>query len=97
MTPTVIQLHEEYKDKVVFLTVMLGYGEKAEKLCTDFIKEHDVKWPHLFDKDLKVFRAYNLRYTPTYVILDSKHRIVKVLVGGNKPINVLEDALNRVV
>ena len=95
MTPTVKKLYEKYGNKVVFLSVMVSYNEKTDELCSKLISEHRVSWIHLVDRDLKVFKAYGVEGTPTYVIIDSEHRIVKKLVGEQSE-RTLDNALKQV-
>lgn len=95
MTPIVKKLYDKYGNKVVFLSVMVSYNEKSDELCSKFIKEHEVDWIHLVDRNLKVFHAYGVEGTPTYVIIDSNHKIVRKIVG-EQPENVLDQALKQV-
>lgn len=96
MTPVIVELYEKYGDRVEFLTIMLSYGEEWEKLGAEFLAEHEgTDWTHLLDEGLKVFREYDVKGTPTYILLNSEHEIVKVFIG-KKPKEELEAALKQV-
>lgn len=95
MTPIVKKLYEKYGNKIVFLSVMVSDNEKTDELCSKFIGEHGVSWTHLIDRDLKVFKAYGVEGTPTYIIIDSEHRIVKKLIGEQSE-SMLDNVLKQV-
>ncbi|MCS6768889.1 MAG: TlpA family protein disulfide reductase [Candidatus Caldarchaeum sp.] len=81
MAQTIDRLHASYKDKgVVFITVAGGYNTDAQKTA-NYLKQHDVSWTVVFDKQLDVFSRYGVRGTPTYVIISPAGSILAKFEG----------------
>lgn len=97
MTPVIKELEEKYGDRVVFISIMFGNASSKafQEIASEFIREHGLNWIHVVDSDLKVFREYNVRGTPTYVILNKEHIEVSRLIGSGTTEEALEEALKK--
>ena len=99
MTPIIKELEKKYGDRIVFLTVVLGYSKNktlAESLASMFISKHEVNWIHVIDHDWKVFGEYGVSGTPTYIILNRDHVEVGRIIGEAEE-KTLENALQKVI
>ena len=99
MTPVIKDLEERYGDRVVFISIIYGNASSKEfqNIASEFIRERGLNWIHVVDSDLKVFREYGVRGTPTYVILNKEHMEVSRLIGSGTTEEALEKALEKVV
>jgi len=75
MASTIEQLYKNYQSKgVVFITIMLSVNTDVTKTA-QFIRQYNVTWLALYDINGEAIKAYNIRYTPTYVIIDRNFNI----------------------
>ena len=99
MTPTIKELYEKYGDRVVFISITVKWyltDQQLVKLTADLIKKYERRWLHLGDMDGKAQTSYRIRATPTYILLDSKHRVVWKH-EGELPKDYLERAILEVI
>jgi len=47
--------------------------ETYRRISVEFIRKYGLNWIHVIDSDMSVFKKYDVRGTPTYVILDKDH------------------------
>ncbi len=80
MAPSVKKLHQEYGDRVVFLTVLGSQGTTPEK-SAEFIQKHGISWTSVYDPDMKTFLDYGVRGTPTYFFISPEGVVVRMLAG----------------
>jgi Peroxiredoxin len=70
MVPVLKQIYNNFNQKgVMLVTVMLNSQTTLER-TVEFIKKHDIPWLNLFDANLNVAMKYEIKYTPTFVIVD---------------------------
>lgn len=96
MTPVIKDLEEKYGDKIVFLSVMWP-GSGGVELASKFIEDKGVNWVHVVDEEGRVFQAYGVRGTPTYVILDKDHVEKYRFIGSGTKEEDLERAILSVI
>lgn len=98
MTPTIRELEEKYGGRVIFISIMYGdpSSEEFQKIAAEFLREHDLDWAHVIDSG-PIFKAYGVRATPTYIILNKDHVEAKRLIGGRTTMGDLERALQDVL
>lgn len=94
MAPIIKELEEEYGDRIVFISIV--YPEGEIEYASKVLAEKELDWIHVVDERLKVFNAYGVRGTPTYVILDENHVEVEKIEGA-KPKDILENAILKVL
>jgi thiol-disulfide isomerase/thioredoxin len=94
MAPIIKGLEEKYGDRIVFISVVYPAGgiEHASKV----LAEEGLNWIHVVDERARVFDAYDVSGTPTYIVLDKDHVEVKRIVGENSK-EVLEEAILSVI
>ena len=94
MAPIIKGLEEKYGDRIVFISVVYPAGgiEHASKV----LAEEGLNWIHVVDGRARVFDAYDVSGTPTYIVLDKDHVEVKRIVGENSK-EVLEEAILSVI
>lgn len=94
MAPIVKELEEKYGEKIIFISVVYPAGgiEYASKI----LAEEGLNWTHVVDEKARVFDAYDVSGTPTYIILDKNHVEVNRIIGENSR-QVLEDAILSVL
>ena len=68
--PDVQTFHE--KQDVTVLAVNLTETEKSNENITDFVKEYELTFPILLDKQIKVAGLYQIQPIPTSYMIDSK-------------------------
>jgi len=79
MIPKIKELHEKYGDRIVFISIAVKWyltDQQLVELTADLIKKYGANWLHLGDMDGDVWTSYGIRGTPTYILLDSEHRVV---------------------
>lgn len=96
MTPIIKDLEEKYGDKIVFLSVVWP-GSSGVELVSRFIQEKEANWLHVVDDEGKAFKAYGVRGTPTYVILDEGHVEKQRFIGSGVKEGELERAILSVI
>ncbi len=96
MTPVIKDLEEKYGDRIVFISVVWTGGGGVE-LVSQFLKQYKLDWVHVVDERLEVFRAYGVRGTPTYMILDKDHVVKRKFVGSATTEKQLEAAILEVI
>jgi len=94
MAPILKELEERYGESIVFISVVYPVGgiEYASKVLV----EEGLNWIHVVDEKARVFDAYDVSGTPTYIILDKDHVEVKRIIGENSR-EVLEEAILSVI
>jgi len=96
MLPVIEDLEKRYGDRIVFISVVWTGGGGVE-LVSEFLKQYKLDWIHVVDDKLEVFRAYGVRGTPTYIILDKDHVVRHRFVGSATTEKQLEDAILEVI
>jgi len=92
MIPTIEELSKRYGGEMVFLVISTPMRDQLK----DVIEKYGLTKTILVDDNYEVFKKYNVEGTPTFIILDSSHNIVEVIVG-ERPINVFTAAIERAV
>lgn len=92
MIPTIEELGKRYGGEMVFLVISTPMRDQLK----DVIEKYGLTKTILVDDKYEVFNKYNVEGTPTFIILDSSHNIVEVIVG-EKPINVFTTAIERII
>ena len=96
MTPVIKDLEEKYGDRIVFISVVWTGGGGVE-LVSQFLKQYKLDWIHVVDESPEVFRAYGVRGTPTYMILDKDHVVRHSFTGSRTTEKQLEAAILEVI
>ena len=91
MMPIVEQLYERYGDRIAF--ILISYGEEG---LSEVREEYGLRPIILVDPDGRAFASYDVKYVPTFMVLDREHRIIWSHVGG-LGIEELESALEGVL
>ena len=68
--PEVMKLYDNYKSKGLEIIAAAFNAEKAEWLKS--ISDSKTTWINVLDNKDELFTTYNLKKTPTYVLIDSK-------------------------
>jgi peroxiredoxin len=84
---------KELKDKIVFIEIDIAEDNYTVKRCMDY---YGFSLPVALDSDASVARAYNVRYTPTNVIIDSKGVIQQIKIGAFRNTTAVLTALSDV-
>ncbi len=94
MTPVVKELEKKYGDRIVFISIV--YPSGGIEYTSKVLAEEKLDWIHAVDEKARVFDAYDVSGTPTYIILDGNHIEVKRIIGEN-PRDTLEEAILSVL
>ena len=71
--PALKELHKKYGDKIEIIAVNIGVRDSVEK-SEDYKFEHNLPYDIIFSNELT--RKYEVRGTPTQIVIDAKGRIV---------------------
>jgi thiol-disulfide isomerase/thioredoxin len=71
--PALKELHEKYGDKVEVIAINIGVNDSVEK-SKDYKFEHDLPYDIIFSNEIT--RQYEVRGTPTQVVIDINGRVV---------------------
>ncbi len=97
--PYLNQAYERFKAKGVHLVSIhsaeLGF-EKDVNNVEDFIERYNVKYPVAIDSDREVWRSFELRATPTFVLVDKQGRIRYRHIGEGR-YDQLEAVVNQLL
>jgi cytochrome c biogenesis protein CcmG/thiol:disulfide interchange protein DsbE len=80
-TPDIVELHEKYKDDVVFYGLNLTSTDKVESVEA-FIKEFNVNYPILLDITGDVSSEYAIQAVPTTFFIDKNGMVVDKIIGA---------------
>ena len=69
----------ELKDKVVFIEIDIAENSYTVKQCIDY---YGFSLPIALDSNASVATAYNIRYTPTNIVIDSKGVVQQIKIGA---------------
>ena len=94
MAPILKELEEKYGERIVFISVVYPVG--GIEYASRVLAEEGLNWIHVVDEKARVFDAYDVSRTPTYIILDKDHVEVKRISGENSR-EVLEEAILSVI
>lgn len=73
--------YEKYGDKLEILSVDCGDKEGDWK---DAVKEHEMTWKNVIDKNNEVAEKYEVQGFPTKIVVDPEGNILKVFVGESQ-------------
>jgi peroxiredoxin len=73
------EARDELKDKVTFIEIDIAQDSYTVKQCLDY---YGFNVSVALDNDATTAIAYNIRYTPTNVIIDSKGVIQQIKIGA---------------
>ena len=92
MIPTIEELSKRYGGEMVFLVISTPMREQLKNV----IEKYGLTQTILIDDKYEVFNKYDVEGTPTFIILDSSHNIVKVIIG-ERPIEEFTTAIERAI
>lgn len=92
MIPTIEELSRRYGDRVVFLVISTPAREQLKSV----IEKYGLTQTILLDVNYEVFNKYGVEGTPTFIILDSSHRIVQK-IAGESSMGVLAKAIEGAI
>ena len=65
-----VQLYEQYKDQIIFLSVDIKEPDVAAKELQTFAEEQDMGWTILMGSSTTVAQSYKIQVLPTIYIID---------------------------
>ncbi len=80
-TPIINVYFEKYKDKGLKVLYIAANHESKESV-TNFVRDLDVPFPMILDKDAKVADLYNVLLYPQTIILTPGMKINAIIPGG---------------
>ncbi len=69
-----LDIHPEYKDNVVFLSVTVDLDDSAQVL-SDYKEDHGANWTFARDDEKEVFTRYSASQIPRIIIVDAEGKI----------------------
>ena len=97
MVEPIRDLYNEYKNEVVIVSIAGTYNSNEDK-TSEFIREHNATWTHVFDIKGKAFQHYEIESTPTFIIINHKGEIFSRTTGEQSTEMLkqyLDDALDQ--
>lgn len=91
--PFLQDAQKELKDKVVFVEIDIAEDSYTVKQCMDY---YGFSLPVALDSNASVARAYNIRYTPTNIVINSKGIIQQIKIGAFRNTSAVLTALSDV-
>ncbi|OIP50605.1 MAG: cytochrome C biogenesis protein [Deltaproteobacteria bacterium CG23_combo_of_CG06-09_8_20_14_all_60_8] len=79
-TPIFNQYFNQYRDqglKVIYINTM-----SAEVAVRAFVKELDIRFPVVLDRDGAIAASYQVKVVPQTIVISPEHRIVAAVMGG---------------
>jgi peroxiredoxin len=67
--PLLNQLYKEIGERLSILAINLGVGGDSIAEVRTYKKEHDMKYPIIFDEESRITKAYEVFGTPTQIIV----------------------------
>jgi len=92
MIPMIEELSKRYGGEMVFLVISTPMREQLKNVIEKYGLTHTI----LIDDKYEVFNKYDVEGTPTFIILDSSHNIVEVIIG-ERPIEAFTTAIERAI
>ena len=90
--PSLKELHKQYGDKIEVLGINIGVRDSVEK-AEDYKFEHNLPYDIIFSNEIT--RQYEVRGTPTQIVIDAKGRIA--FVGTRVPKDITEEQINALL
>jgi len=90
--PALKEIQSKYGDKVEILAINIGVNDSAEK-AEDYKFEHDLSYDIIFSNEIT--RLYEIRGTPTQVVIDVNGKIV--YQGTKVPTNITEKDIDALL
>lgn len=72
--PEVIELHNQYKDKITIVGINLDHTLAEAQTYT---RKHNIPYPNLYDEGNKVTGLYEIHGIPSLVIINAQGEIIK--------------------
>ncbi|HEB01468.1 MAG TPA: redoxin domain-containing protein [Candidatus Portnoybacteria bacterium] len=76
--PHLNELYEENKSDIEIMAISLG---EAKNTVSNFVKEYEINYTVLLDKDLSVAKRYQITGTPSNFVIDEEGKISAILPG----------------
>lgn len=90
--PALKELHKKFGDKVEILAINIGVNDSVEK-SKDYKFEHDLPYDIIFSN--KITRQYEVRGTPTQIIIDGNG--VVAYIGTKVPSNITAEDIDKLL
>jgi len=90
--PALKELQKKYGEKVEILAINIGVNDSVEK-ASDYKFEHDLPYDVIFSNEIT--RQYEVRGTPTQIVIDGQGRIV--YQGTRVPKNIADEDINNLL
>jgi thiol-disulfide isomerase/thioredoxin len=92
MIPMIEELSKRYGGEMVFLVISTPTREQLKNV----IEKYGLTQTILIDDKYEVFNKYEVEGTPTFIILDSSHNIVEVIVG-ERTMEAFKTVIERII
>ena len=80
MVEPIRDLYNEYNNEVIIVSIAGAYNSSEGK-TSEFIREHNATWTHVFDVNEEAFQNYEIESTPTFIIINHKGEIFSRTTG----------------
>ncbi|MDC0932304.1 peroxiredoxin family protein [Arcobacteraceae bacterium] len=90
--PALKELHKKYGDKIEILAINIGVRDSVEK-SQDYKFEHDLPYDIIFSNEIT--RQYEVRGTPTQIVIDAKG--VVAFKGTRVPKNITDENIQALL
>jgi len=73
----IVDAYSRFGDRMTFVGVVPGPDSYVDlDKVRAFVARHEISYPQVRDRDLTLTRAFNVKGTPTIVIVDANHRVI---------------------
>jgi hypothetical protein len=96
MAPILTNLHSQYGDKIVFISVAGPWNDATASDAAAFIANHGTEWIYAYDSSGGVFNTYGVSATPTFFVIRSDGSI-STTFSGEQTLDTLSAAVSAVI
>ena len=90
--PALKELHKKYGDKIEILAINIGVND-SEKRAKEYQSKNDLPYDIIFSN--KITQQYEVRGTPTQVVIDTEGKVV--FKGTRVPQNITDEQVNALL
>jgi thiol-disulfide isomerase/thioredoxin len=96
MAPVLTNLHSQYGDKVVFISVAGPWNDATANDAAAFVADHGTEWIYAYDSSGGVFNTYGVSSTPTFFVIRTDGSVASTYAGEQTP-DTLSSALSTAI